>query len=150
MNGLYYPEAVVVGKRVTTKQLAKALSDRCTVTLADTLAVLSELGGIMSTYMAQGRSVSLEGLGSFRYTINASKQGVETAEEVSANQVKSVRIRFVPEITRNSDSSVATRSMMPTAVDWIKWGEEEKVTTEEDGTTDSGSAGEEDEGNYPV
>ena len=90
-SGLYYPQAVVVGKQVSTKQLGKALSDRSTVTLADTLAVLSELGTVMSTFMAQGRSVSLEGLGSFRYTINSQKQGVETAEEVNSDQIKSLR-----------------------------------------------------------
>lgn len=121
-SGLYYPQAVVVGKKVTTKQLGKALSDRSTVTLADTLAVLSELGTVMSTFMAQGRSVALEGLGSFRYTINSQKLGVATENEVSANQIRSVRVRFVPEVTRNVDRTVATRSMQPTAVDWMLWG----------------------------
>ncbi|MBQ8593190.1 MAG: HU family DNA-binding protein [Bacteroidaceae bacterium] len=137
-SGLYYPQAVVVGKQVSTKQLGKALSDRSTVTLADTLAVLSELGTVMSTFMAQGRSVSLEGLGSFRYTINSQKQGVETAEEVNSDQIKSVRVRFVPEVTRNADKSVATRSMQPAAVEWVEWaGKADDAST----GGDSGSAG---------
>lgn len=89
-SGLYYPQAVVVGKQVTTKQLGKALSDRSTVTLADTLAVLSELGAVMSTFMAQGRSVSLEGLGCFRYTINSQKQGVEKEEDTSVRDKQSI------------------------------------------------------------
>lgn len=147
-SGLYYPQAITVGKQVSTKQLGKALSDRSTVTLADTLAVLSELGAVMSTFMAQGRSVSLEGLGSFRYTINAQKQGVETEEEVSANQIKSIRVRFVPEMTRNADKSVATRSMQPEAVDWLLWADEEKKASdgsaaddETGGGTDEGGTG---------
>lgn len=121
-SNLFYPEAVVVGKQVTTKQLATMLSDRCTVTLADTLAVLSELGMVMGIYMAQGRSVHLNGIGSFRYTINAQKQGVEKEDEVSSNQIRSIRVRFVPEVTRNMDRTVATRSLQPTAVDWFLWG----------------------------
>ncbi len=135
-SGLYYPQAVVVGKKVTTKQLGKALSDRSTVTLADTLAVLSELGGVMSTFMAQGRSVHLEGLGNFRYTINAQKQGVEKEDEVSANQIRSIRVRFVPEVTRNMDRTVATRSLQPTAVDWMLWGDQsvKSVTGPDDET----------------
>lgn len=145
-SGLYYPQAVVVGKQVSTKQLGKALSDRSTVTLSDTLAVLSELGAVMSTFMAQGRSVSLEGLGSFRYTINSQKQGVETEEEVSPSQIKSIRVRFVPEMTRNADKSVATRSMQPEAVDWFLWAVDEKKasdgsTDDEGGTDDDGGSG---------
>ena len=139
-SGLYYPEAVTVGKQVSTKQLAQALSDRSTVTLSDARAVLRELGAVMSTYMAQGRSVQLEGLGSFRYTINAQKQGVETLEEVSPLQIKSIRVRFVPETTRNADGTVATRSCQPGAVDWFLWAAEEKKKA------DDGSAGDDDEG----
>ena len=136
-SGLYYPEAVTVGKQVSTKQLAQALSDRSTVTLSDARAVLSELGTVMSTYMAQGRSVQLEGLGSFRYTINAQKQGVETLEEVSPLQIKSIRVRFVPETTRNADGTVATRSCQPGAVDGFLWAGDEKKA--------DGSAGDDDE-----
>lgn len=138
-SGLYYPQAVVVGKKVTTKQLGKALSDRSTVTLADTLAVLSELGTVMSTFMAQGRSVALEGLGSFRYTINSQKLGVATENEVSANQIRSVRVRFVPEVTRNVDRTVAARSMQPTAVDWMLWGSQTADAEGADEGADSGA-----------
>ncbi len=139
-SGLYYPQAITVGKQVSTKQLGKALSDRSTVTLADTLAVLSELGTVMSTFMAQGRSVQLEGLGCFRYTINATKQGVEKEEDVSANQIKSIRVRFVPEMTRNADKTVATRTMQPTAVDWFLWGkEDEKADGDGSGSDNNGT-----------
>ena len=128
VNGLYYPEAVVMGKQVSTMEVAAMLSDRSTVTRADTLAVLSDLGTVLSNYMAQGRSVKLDGIGSFRYTICAKKQGVESEEKVSTNQIKNVRVRFTPETTRNSDNSVATRSMQAFSIDWIKWNpkEEEK------------------------
>lgn len=144
---LYYPQAITVGKQITTAQVAALLADRSTVTKADALAVLSELGGVMSTFMAQGRSVHLNGLGSFRYTLNTQKQGVEKAEDVSVSQIKSIRVRFVPEMTRNADKSVATRTMQPTSVDWFLWAEEEKKasddsTTEEDeGGTDDGGSG---------
>lgn len=148
-SGLYYPQAITVGKQITTKQLGKALSDRSTVTLADTLAVLSELGNVMSTFMAEGRSVKLDGLGSFRYNINAQKQGVEKEEEVSAEQIKSIRVRFVPEMTRNADKSVATRTMQPTAVDWFEWAgkESEKDADSAGGSSSSGGG---DDGNNPL
>jgi len=148
-SGLYYPQAITVGKQITTKQLGKALSDRSTVTLADTLAVLSELGNVMSTFMAEGRSVKLDGLGSFRYNINAQKQGVEKEEEVSAEQIKSIRVRFVPEMTRNADKSVATRTMQPTAVDWFEWaGKDSEKDADSAGGSSSGGGG--DDGNNPL
>lgn len=146
-SGLYYPQAITVGKQISTAQVAAMLADRSTVTKADALAVLSELGGVMSTFMAQGRSVHLDGLGSFRYSANTQKQGVEKAEDVSPSQIKSIRVRFVPEMTRNADKSVATRTMQPTSVDWFLWAEEEKksaddsTTEEEEGGTDDGGSG---------
>ena len=59
ISGKYYPQAVVRGKQITTKELAAALADRSTVTTADVYAVLIDLGKVMGTYMAQGRSVKL-------------------------------------------------------------------------------------------
>ena len=146
---LYYPQAITVGKQITTAQVASLLADRSTVTKADAYAVLSELGGVMSTFMAQGRSVHLDGLGSFRYTINATKQGVEKEEDVSANQIKSIRVRFVPEMTRNADKSVATRTMQPTAVDWFEWAGKESEK-DADSAGGSSSGGGNDDGNNPL
>ena len=135
---LYYPQAITVGKQVTMAQVATMLADRSTVTKADAYAVLTELGNVMSTFMAQGRSVHLDGLGSFRYTINSTKQGVEKREEVSPDQIVGIRVRFVPEITRNSDKSVATRSMQPNAVEWTEWGKETKRGGSDDGSSGTG------------
>ena len=148
LTGLYYPESVTMGKQVTTIEIAAMLSDRSTVTRADTLAVLSDLGAVLSIFMSQGRSVKLDGIGSFRYTINAAKQGVETEDEAGVAQIKSVRVRFTPETTRNSDNSVATRSMMTSTIDWIKWGATDTTETsdttdetEDDTSSSSGSGG---------
>lgn len=137
VNGLFYPESVTVGKQVTTSEVAAMLSDRSTVTRADTLAVLTDLGTVLGIYMSQGRSVKLDGIGSFRYTIGAKKQGEETEEKVSSLNIRNVRVRFTPETTRNSDNSVATRSMQPTAIEWIKWGAEEKETTTDEETPET-------------
>ena len=136
-SGKWHPQSVVVGKSISTKELAKALSDRSTVTISDCRAVLSEIGSIMGEFMAQGKSVKLEGLGNFRYVINSAKQGVETEEKVSAAQISAIRVRFVPENFRNSDGTVATRSCIPNAVEWLKLGDEEEKKAEgDDDTTD--------------
>ena len=151
-SGLYYPQAITVGKQITTKQLGKALSDRSTVTLADCRAVLSEIGIVMAEFMAQGKSVKLEGLGNFRYSINSAKNGVEKEEEVSAEQVNSVRVRFVPETFRNADGTVATRSCQPGTVEWVKLGaeEEEKEGETSEDTSGNGGGGDSGTGSNPL
>ena len=137
----YYPQAVVRGKQISTKELAAALSDRSTVTTADVYAVLIDLGKVMSTYMAQGRSVKLEGLGSFRYAITAKKQGVDTAEEVTAEAIVGTLVRFTPESTRNTDHTTATRTMVSGTIEWTKYVGKEKNTNSSSGnSSDSGGA----------
>ena len=142
----WYPHAVVVGKSISTKELAQALSDRSTVTLSDCRAVLSEIGLVMAEYMAQGKSVKLEGLGSFRYGICSAKNGVETEEKVSASQISAIRVRFVPETSRNADGTVATRSCQPGAVEWLKLGVEEEEKKEETSDTPADEGGEDNGG----
>ena len=55
------------------------------------------LGGVMGDFMAQGRSVKLDGVGSFYFTAVTVANGVATEKEVTVNQIKGVRVRFIPE-----------------------------------------------------
>lgn len=76
----------------------------------------------MSNYMGQGRTVKIDGVGTFYYTASATKKGVQTKEEVSASQINGVRVRFIPEVERNSGNQVTTRSMVDTKIVWEEWG----------------------------
>ena len=119
---MWYPQSITVGKPASTDEVADRLSKIPTVSRADTYAVLKDLGSVMGDIMASGRSVKLEGLGSFYYTANTAKQGVTTPEEVSAKQITGARVRFIPETTRNSNNQVVTRSMVSTNLFWEEWG----------------------------
>lgn len=55
--------------------------------------------------------MTLDGLGTFRFTLSSSGNGVETEDEVSATQGK-LRVRFLPASTRNLDGTLATRSLV--------------------------------------
>lgn len=123
-NGKWYPSSVTVSKPVTTNEIAERIAARCTVTPADTYAVLIALGGALSDFMAEGRTVKLEGMGTFYYTSNAEGNGVETKEEVSAEQIKGVRVRFIPQMHRSSSKKVMSRALIKDDIDWIEWGEE--------------------------
>ena len=115
--GVYYPAAVTVGQPVPVKKVAKRLSQMCTVTYADVMAVLGELPGVMADYMAQGKSVRLDGLGTFRYTLKT-KGVADEADFDFQKQVEAVRVQFVPQREgAQTKGSVSTRSLVPTGIE---------------------------------
>lgn len=122
VNNLWYPQSVTWGKAVTTREVANELSAISTVTRGDTYAVMENLGRVLSNFMGQGRTVKIDGVGTFYYTANSAKKGVQTKEEVNASQVNGVRVRFIPEVERNSGRQVTTRSMVDTKIVWEEWG----------------------------
>ena len=128
INGKWYPKSVLVMSPATTDQVAKRLAAESTVSPADVRAVLTALGGVMGDYMAQGRSVKLDGIGSFYFTASTNKNGVATEKEVTAKLINGVRVRFIPE-TRFRGSGkgrVSTRSLSDVDIDWEEWKGEEK------------------------
>ena len=101
-----------------------------TVSPADVRAVLTALGTIVADYMTQGRSVKLDGIGSFYFTAVTAKGGVEKEEKVTANQIMGVRVRFNPEtrFTKNGSGTDkhATRDLIDAAIEWEEWKGEDK------------------------
>ncbi|WP_314321876.1 HU family DNA-binding protein [Prevotella nigrescens] len=128
INGKWYPKSVLVMSPATTDQVAKRLAAESTVSPADVRAVLTALGGVMGDFMAQGRSVKLDGVGSFYFTAVTTANGVATEKEVSVNQIKGVRVRFIPETRYRGAGKgrVSTRSLSDVDIDWEEWKEEEK------------------------
>ena len=123
INGLWYPKSVLVGTPVTTKQVAERLARESTVSLADVYAVLLSLGSVLGDYMSQGRSVKLDGIGSFYFTATANKNGVAKEEDVSAKQINGVRVRFIPETRYKQNGSTpagrrATRNLTDVSIEW--------------------------------
>lgn len=121
VNDLWYPQSVTWGKAVTTREVADELSVLSTVTRGDTYAVMENLGRVLSNFMGQGRTVKINGVGTFYYTATSTKRGVSTAAEVSASLINGVRVRFLPEVERNSGRQVITRSMVNTKIVWEEW-----------------------------
>ena len=146
--GVYYPAAVTVGNPVPVKNVAKRLSQMCTVTYADVMAVLGELPGVMADYMAQGKSVRLDGLGTFRYTLKT-KGVADEADFDFQKQVEAIRVQFVPQREgAQTKGSVSTRSLVPTGIEWLPYeaieagdGGESGGGGSEPGSGDDGSFG---------
>ena len=88
--------------------MAEQIEKQSTVSLADIKGVLDALQEVVLEAMADGYSVRLGDLGSFRPTISAVKSR-EKLEDVSADDIKAVRVRFTP-------SAVLTKRLLPSNV----------------------------------
>lgn len=138
-NGKWYPQGVTIGKPVTTKEVANRLADLSALSPGDCYSMLGNLGKVLGEYMNSGRTVKLDGVGTFYYTANASGQGVDTADEVSAKQIIGTRVRFIPEMTRGVKNQVTTRSLVSSDVFWEELKLDTAMTPGETPTEPGGS-----------
>ncbi|WP_159949033.1 HU family DNA-binding protein [Polaribacter septentrionalilitoris] len=89
-----YYAAVKTNGSVDFETLAEQISDQCTVTETDCLAVLNVLEQNIVRELGQGRIVRLGKLGNFQ--VSLSSEGVTTEAEVSAANITNSRIIFRP------------------------------------------------------
>lgn len=100
-KGKWYARAVV-NNQVRIKDLAERISEKCTVTEADILAVISALVREMSYELKNGSRVTLEGFGSFKVGIHS--QGVTDLKEfVAAKHIYNPHVIFQPETHVGAD-----------------------------------------------
>ena len=155
-NLKWYPAAVTIGRPVTTDAIARKIAELSSLSTGDVKSVLDLLGGVMGDNMNNGRSVKLDGVGTFYYTIDAEGNGVETEKEVSAQQINGTRVRFIPEVTRGSNSEVTTRSLVGVDTFWELLDDEIPAHPVPDGEDDgqggssSGEEGDDDQSGSPL
>lgn len=121
VNKLWYPRSILVGSPISTDEVAGLISAASTVSRADVVAVLTALGDVMGNCMAQGRSVKLDGIGTFSFTASAAGNGVKTPEEVTVRQIKGVKVHFVPETSYRREAGVrrAVRGLTNVKLEWV-------------------------------
>jgi len=89
----YYAYATTTGM-VDFERLAYLVSNQCTVSVADCLAVLRSLEHNMMDELEQGRTVQFGDLGLFHIGVHA--EGKATLEEVNSATVKKAHMNFRP------------------------------------------------------
>ncbi len=139
INGLWYPKSVTVGNPVRTDEVADRLAQISTVSRADTYAVLKDLAGVMADYMAQGRTVKLDGLGTFYYTAVATKNGVADEKDVNASLITGVRVRFIPEFRMSGSGRSTVRSLISDNIFWVELPANTKTSKPEQGGEETGN-----------
>lgn len=91
---VYYPAAVLSGT-MKIAAVAAEIEKRSTVSSADVKAVLDALQFEVKQALADGHTVRLGDLGSFRPTVVAAR-GSDEKTEVTARDISHIRVRFTP------------------------------------------------------
>ena len=107
---LFYPRVVLAGN-VGTDQVAREITELSALSTGDTKSVIDNLVTVMARHLQASESVTLNGLGTFRFTLTTAGKGFENEADVTTAQ-SMLRVRFQPASTRNLDGTVATRSMV--------------------------------------
>ena len=145
---LYHPQVVTIGN-VSLNDLSKEVAELSSLSTGDVKNTIDNLITVMTRHLQSGESVSLAGLGSFTLSLRSTGKGSETADEVSPSDAR-LKINFRPAMTRNSDHTVATRSLL-TGCSFVRWGTVAASSTT-GGSSSGGSTGESggDDGNNPL
>lgn len=145
---LYHPQVVTIGN-VSLNDLSKEVAELSSLSTGDVKNTIDNLITVMTSHLQSGESVSLDGLGSFTLSLKSTGKGSETADEVSPSDAR-LKINFRPAMTRNSDHTVATRSLL-TGSSFVRWGTVATSSTT-GGSSSDGSTGESggDDGNNPL
>ena len=136
---LYHPQVVIIGN-VGLSDLSKEVAELSSLSTGDVKNTIDNLITVMTRHLQSGESVTLDGLGNFTLSFKSTGKGAETAEEVSPSNAR-LRINFRPSMTRNTDHTVATRSLL-TGSSFVRWGSTPTSSSTEGNESDNGTTGE--------
>ena len=133
-------------------RLAKDIEKESTVSQTDVMAVLNAIPTVMTRYLAEGHSVKLDGIGSFFLTFECKKTGVDTAEEVSMDQVTNIKVQFRPAMKGGSTKGKFNNTLIADDIEWTYLpsakgesfdddAEENEGSNNEQGTQGGGTSG---------
>ena len=107
---LYHPQVKTTGV-VSLDLLAEEVAELSSLSTGDVKNSIDNLVTVMTRHMQSSESVLIDNLGSFYLSMKSVGKGFLTAEEVNANSCR-LKVMFRPCTTRNSDRTVATRSLI--------------------------------------
>ena len=90
----YHPQLVTQGQSVDLDNLAYSMKEKSSLSLGDIQSVLTNLVEAMRAALFDGKSVNIRDFGVF--SLSATTRGVETKEECTMKNIKSVNINFRP------------------------------------------------------
>jgi predicted histone-like DNA-binding protein len=92
----YYYAAARHAHTTTTKELAKLVQDKCTVTETDVMAVFHAMSDVIHLELMHSNSVKLDNIGTFSATV-VNKESVKDPNKVGVATIKGVKVSFKAE-----------------------------------------------------
>ena len=108
----YHPQLVTQGQSVDLDNLAYSMKEKSSLSLGDIQSVLTNLVEAMRAALFDGKSVNIRDFGVF--SLSATTRGVETKEECTMKNIKSVNINFRPSSSVRPNLT-STRAVHPEA-----------------------------------
>ena len=127
--------AVTQDKPVSTDELCKYIADSTTASKGDVYNVLMALPKIMELFMKNGRSVKLEDIGTFRYTVTAGM--VDNEADATEALIRDVKVQFTPErtVTAVGKQRIVRRALIPDNLTWEIYDKPSKKKPSDGGDT---------------
>ena len=127
--------AVTQDKPVSTDELCKYIADSTTASKGDVYNVLMALPKIMELFMKNGRSVKLEDIGTFRYTVTAGM--VDNEADATEALIRDVKVQFTPErtVTAVGKQRIVRRALVPDSLTWEIYDKPSKKKPSDGGDT---------------
>jgi len=91
-NKKYYPQLVTLGKSVGEDYIAHQIKELSSLSKGDIHSVITNFLDVVRTALYSGHSVNFKNFGVF--SLSARTEGVDTKEECTAKNIKSIRINF--------------------------------------------------------
>lgn len=107
---LFYPRVKLTGN-VGTDVVAAEIAELSSLSTGDVKNVIDNLVSVVARHLQASESVTLDGFGTFRYSLNTLKGGVENEADVTAS-LSQLMVRFLPASRRNTDGTMSTRSLV--------------------------------------
>ena len=101
---------VKTGMFIDTQKLGELIAEKASLTPGDVHNVIRNLATVMREQLLDSHTVRLDGLGTFTMTARSRGKGVDKEEDVTPNQIVSLKCRFTPEYTREPGIGV-TRTL---------------------------------------
>ena len=85
----------VPGEKVSSEEVARNISERSTISPADTEGVLESLAVVLPEHLLRGEPVYLRGIGTFRVNIHSA--GVENPNDFNRSHIRGHHIVYTPD-----------------------------------------------------
>lgn len=95
-EGKFYPAPAYISE-IGVNELAEEISSSTTLTPTEVIGVIRSLLLTVPKYMLLGYKVRLDSFGIFKLGLKSECKGYEKASEVTANDLRGVRVMYTPD-----------------------------------------------------